>query len=296
MLELEELLRLIAARLRLRRAMRSILIPAAALLAAALAAVIAVKLAGPAGAATASLLVTGVVLAGLGAVLAATYALRPVSRLHAACELDRLAGLKERVASLVAVRAGQGGASDLRAALEAEAGRALAAVNAAQVLARCPPLPGGSRWLAVLLAATLAGLLLPARQRGRTQRLADMVTDGAALLGSLSSAAEGGDGGTPPLESARMALVLVKAPPPRDAREFEKRRVQLGDLAAELRRRGAREAAARLLAACGELETGLATGDGPEPETAGRQPPAGSHERYPPAYRELLARYFAGSE
>jgi hypothetical protein len=292
--QFEALLDRLAARLRMRAAASRLLLPVAVLLTADVVAVLVLKLLGIEDAAiisaelTAGLLVACAVGGGL------LYALGPVSRLRAAAELDRLTGLKERAASLVVVRSSAAAPSRLVAALQADAERALAGVDPSEVCSRSAPLPARYRWLGVLLAATLAALLVPVRGHGKVRALADMIAGGPALVDILKDVAESGDQGAPQVETARKALRLVKAPPPSDPQEIEDRRVKLEDLARELRRQGATEAAARLQAALRLLAgAGDSAPDGAGDPGAGGAARKGVHDSYPERYRELLARYFS---
>ncbi len=292
--QFDNLLDRLAARLRLRAAASKLLWPVAVLLIIDVVAVLVLKLLGVEGAGIISAeLTAGLSVACAGGLLL-LHTLNPVSRLRAAAELDRLAGLKERAASLVAARSGVAAPSRLVVALQADAEQMLSGVDPAEICSRSAPLPAGCRWLGVLLAAALAALLVPARGRGKVRALADMLSGGPALVATLQATAEGGAEGAPEVETARRALRLVKAPPPSDPQEIENRRVELEELTRELRRQGAAEAAARLQAAFK-----LLAGDGDSiPDGA---PDAGAdgaarqdvHDRYPERYRELLARYFA---
>jgi hypothetical protein len=295
--QFDELLARLAARLRLRGSVARALPAAAVVLGADLAAVLALKLIFPAGGELLPLILGTCLVAVALCVLVVSYGLNSVSELRAAAELDRLGGLKERAASLVAVRGSGSGGGALRAALEADASRALEAVNSEAILARSPWLPHGARWLGVLLAAVLAALLVPARSRGRAGRLEDLLIEGRQLARVLqSSAGDERPEGRPRAETARKALAIIKAPPPRDPEEARRRRRELGDIAAELRKRGAGDIATKLEAAVRSL-TG-ADRPGPDGGSAGPDVPAprfsSARDRYPVQYRELLARYFAG--
>ncbi len=294
--EFDELLAALSRRLRLRAAASSLFVPVALLLGLDIAAVVSVKLFGTGDANVIALILTAGVLLTSCTALAALFVLRPVSRLRAAAELDRIAGLKERAASLVTVRAAGASQAALCAALEAQTSKVLAAVDPLEVRSGSAPLPARCRWLGVLLAVALAALLVPGRGRSRAGALADMLTDGAALIDSMNEVAEGGEDGSQQVETAKKALVLIKAPPPKDPRELERRRVELEELARELRKRGQREAAARLSAAFKELggENGTNSHYG-EGSDEGNDSGNTSHDRYPAGYRELLARYFEGS-
>ncbi len=290
--EFEELLGRVARRLRLRGAAARSLLPAVALLLAGLLAVVGLKLWAPTGSGALVLAATALAVAASMITLGVLYAARPVSRLSAAAELDRLAGLKERAASLVAVRAG--GAARLRAELERDAARALAPLRAGELLGRVAPLPAGARWLGVLLAAALCALLVPARAPARRQSLADLLAGGKGLVLDLRDAAAGGDAAPDPAarESAKRALAIVKAPPPRDAEEARQRREALEKAAAELR--GRADLAAPLKAAIRALEGGGGLDPAaPLPGAGPERRPLPGGDRYPPEYAELLARYFS---
>jgi len=293
--EFNKLLGALSSRLRIRSAAATVFWPAASLLALNAAAVLFAKLSGLQSANAIALAATAGTIGGCCAAFATIFASRPVSRLRAAAELDRLAGLKDRAASLVAVRSAVRGPAALRGALEAEAFAAMAGVEGEDVLSEAEPLPARSRWLGVLLAAVLAALLVPARKGSRVQSLADVLTDGSALVEAMNRVAGGEDDGSPAVETAKKALVLIRAPAPRDPQKLEERRVRLEELAGELRRRGRGDAAARLAAAFRELGgdagEGYPYGEGPGGD---RHRANSAHDRYPAAYSELLARYFAG--
>jgi hypothetical protein len=292
--ELDGLLADIGRRMRLRAAVRSALLPCAALLGAGLLLGLGVKMVGAGAAGVIALLLSAAAVL-LGVVLfAILYALRPVPALAAAAELDRLAGLKERAASLVALRSGAVGGGALAAAVEADARQAVAGLRPAELRSRVAPLPAGARWLGAGLTALLAALLVPARGSVRGASLADLLYD-PGLVPELESAAASTDGpaGESPAGAARKALVIVRAPAARSAEEAARRAEELENLAEDLRGRGQPDLAGRLLDAARALHDreaargADAAGDGGR---AAARPPG--HDRYPEGYRDLLARYF----
>lgn len=294
--EFEEILGRVARRLRLRGAAAAALLPAGVLLGSGLLAIVGLKLWAPAGAAALAPAAAALAAAAALTVCGALYAARPVSDLCAAAEVDRLAGLKERAASLVAVRAGAGGATParLRAELKNDVARALAPLRAGELLGRVAPLPAGARWLGVLLAAALCALLVPARARARQGSLADLLAGGDGLVFDLEATAAGDDASPDPAakESAKKALAIIRAAPPADAEEARQRRAALEKTARELRGRAdlaarLRDAARALAAQAGLDLVAPLPGRGPER----RRVPDGG--RYPPEYAELLARYFS---
>jgi hypothetical protein len=293
-LEFGKLLARLGTRLRLRRAASGTLPAIALVLGAAVVLVVALKLAGLEGAGPVSILTAAGAIFAAAVAAGIGYVLNPVSELRAAAELDRLAGLKERAASLVALRRGGGPVGQFGEALRADARRALAEVDASEVAGRAAPLPGGARWPGLLLLALMVALLVPARGGGRSARMIDMLVEGDALLRTVGAAGEVDGPATPQAETARKVLTIIKAPPPADPEQARRNRKELKDLAAELKKRGAREAAERLEAAVRALggvdqpKTGDGSGSG---DGAGRRP-TGS-KGYPVRYRELLARYFA---
>lgn len=283
--------------MRLRRTVTRAMAPAAILLCTAVVAVLAVKLLPLAGAGSKSLMLAAAAAVTAAWVFLAVYVRSPVAELAAASELDRLAGLKERAASLLAVRQGRAAGAHLAAELERDLGRALRAVDERAVLARAGEMPRGLRWMGLVSAALGAALLMPPRRSARAGALADRMLDGATVMGALDAAASGAGQEVPgnPAEAARQALRLVRAEPPSGAAETAKRAEDLREVARELRRAGRADLAARLEAAAAALIAPAPAGTGDNGETAPRAAGTGPADagRYPAEYRELLARYYS---
>ncbi|MHC4914064.1 MAG: hypothetical protein ACYTGB_01115 [Planctomycetota bacterium] len=296
--ELEGLLDRLALRLRTRTAAARTLLPAAALLGANLLAVLTLKISGAEPGPLTAPACTALAVAACASVFGLFWAFGPISPARAAAELDSLAGLKERTASLVDARARSAGSPGLRAALQADVERSLVALDADGLAGRARPLPPAARWIGLLLVAGLAALLVPGRGRRRTASLAEMLLHGEGLVRVLNAAAEGGEGAPAArrAETARRALALLKAPPPAGREEAERRRGEIEALAAELRRRGADDLADQLAAAALALAQNGGTAAAGNGDSAGdgEGPAVRGADRYPESYSELLARYFAG--
>jgi hypothetical protein len=248
----------------------------------------------------------GAVLAAALVVLgafAAAWLGRPVSRLAAAAEVDRVAALKERASSLVAARAGSAPRTAAFAELERDAAAALAPLAREALLrAALPALPARARWLVGLGALALGALLVPARAPRGAEDLAALLADGGALVQALESGgAAGAPEGAPQSRVASKVLSILKGPPPADPEGAQRQRKDLRELAAELRKSGkpGDQAVARRI---DELADQLARLAGPAaPEgAADAEPPRGdggragrgAYLRSHPEYAELLARYF----
>ena len=124
-----------------------------------------------------------------------------------------------------------------------------------------------------------------------------MLLDGENLIRGLQVAAGDPEGRQPEAaRAARLALVLLEAPPPSSRADAERRRQSLEEIAEKLREAGESELASEVDAAVralARLASARDAGTAALPESP-RPRPAGA-ENYPPEYAELLARYFAGN-
>lgn len=301
--EFDSVLASVVRSLRLECAAAAVWKPVAALLAVLGAAVLCFKLLPVANPRLAVDLAVFSVALAIWCVFLAAYLARPVSALRAAAEVDRLAGLKERAASLVAARTGAAPRSAAFVGLESDATAALAPLSAKAVRRA---LVGRHmerlRWLLVLLAFVAGTLLLPARRRQVGPELAALLVEGAELVAAAESVGAAGPGleSRPQAEAARKFLVILRGEPPADVEAAAKQKGDLQSLAAELRKDGT-AAGAELAARAEELArllgemAGRRSGDALPAaggQTTGEEAARVGAARSYPEYSELLARYY----
>ncbi len=212
-----------------------------------------------------------------------------VSDIYVALEFDHLAGLKERASSLMALRAGGNTTKEILEVLESDLERALVPCSGEDVIGRCRPALAGSKWLALLAMAIIAVLLIPSRVGEFQAGLVDVVAGGNQLAEKLDSLGKNKNART--AVQARRILAIIRRPISRDALEVRKNGRELSQLAEKLRQAGQGDIADKL--------EDLARALGAEQVPAGSLLASSSSDRipecageYPRRYQKLLSAYF----
>ncbi|HOX08462.1 MAG TPA: hypothetical protein PK280_18850 [Planctomycetota bacterium] len=305
--EFDLLISRMALRIRMVQTIQRAFLPTAVALAIASAGIVTAKLLSPALPRNLAWAVAALAGATALVTLAVSWLRRHATRLTAAAEIDRVAGLKERASSLVAARSGAVPASAAGLALEKDAEAALATLDPDTVFLQAwPVIPMRTKMLTVLAAISLVALIVPSRNPPAEPSIAEMLADGGEIL-QLARARAGGisdphAAAEPPRgRAAKKAIAILGGAPPRNAADAARNKQDLLKAAEEFRKNGSAED--RILA--GKLEAvaeriarlaGAPSTDGAggsqgygalAPET-----PGVDYRRHHPEYADLLARYF----